>query len=406
MTGETYDLFENSEFPEKPKPKKTGLTIVKTKNKPLTKAQKKFNDLTKQIEKLHENIKLTTERFEAILQVYTAEMPEVSTALARTQAEFVKVLHDSTGTVSYGKRQRENLGRVILDLCDFVFTVLERDDETEKIFNAWSHISFEEEAEFQITAVKDSFAEEIKEIFGFDFDLSELENTPESIAEFQQKFSEEYSKKQAQERQAFSGRKKTAKQIQQEELLKQQEELKLKSVRNIYLSLAKVLHPDMVTDAEEKLIKEDLMKKVTAAYKDNDLATLLRLEMEYVSSEHNDPSKLSDEKLELYISALKEQVAVLENELHAVRSHPRFIPIMDYVSINEKYAKELIYEDVRNDKARIRRYEKCIKTCLGKDKKQAIMSFVNDYVKELDEAEDYMSSYEDFMNVFGHRPGF
>jgi hypothetical protein len=86
--------------------------------------------------------------------------------------------------------------------------------------------------------------------------------------------------------------------------------------------------------------------------------------------------------------------------------HPRFMPIEDYMGMTEKYAKMQICEDVRNDKARIRRYEQYKKACSGKDKKQAIMSFVNEYVKELDAAEDYMSSYEDFMNVFGQRPGF
>ena len=50
------------------------------------------------------------------------------------------------------------------------------------------------------------------------------------------------------------------------------------------MSLAKMLHSDLETDETLKLEREELMKKVTAAYQDKDLNTLLKLEIEIIGS--------------------------------------------------------------------------------------------------------------------------
>ena len=86
------------------------------------------------------------------------------------------------------------------------------------------------------------------------------------------------------------------------------------AIRTIFRQLASALHPDREPDAQERIRKTALMSKVNAAYEKNDLATLLRLQMQAALPEAG-ASHLADEKLAGMCLLLKEQVAALEDEL-------------------------------------------------------------------------------------------
>lgn len=69
------------------------------------------------------------------------------------------------------------------------------------------------------------------------------------------------------------------------------------------------------------------MQDLTVAYRNNDMLTLLRLEMEWIEREEGDIARLSDEKLAIYNQTLNEQVQNLEQELYELPYHPRYQPI-------------------------------------------------------------------------------
>ena len=69
------------------------------------------------------------------------------------------------------------------------------------------------------------------------------------------------------------------------------------------------------------------MQELTAAYRNNDLHTLLRMELEWIQREKGDLERLTDEKLALYNQVLKEQVQTLEREIAQLPCHPRYQPI-------------------------------------------------------------------------------
>lgn len=117
---------------------------------------------------------------------------------------------------------------------------------------------------------------------------------------------------------------KQKKQIAQEDKLKKEETEKIKSLRSIYISLAKMLHPDTVADEKEKAEKEELMKKVTVAYNEKNLSELLKLELQWAASEKNNIDNLTEDKLKLYIASLREQVSELQDEKLKVIYHPRY----------------------------------------------------------------------------------
>jgi hypothetical protein len=128
-------------------------------------------------------------------------------------------------------------------------------------------------------------------------------------------------------RSSGSPRRKTERQMEKEERQRLAEELRKKTVATIYKQLARVLHPDLELDAARKGQKEVLMQELTVAYRNNDMHTLLRLEMEWIQHEEGNIERLTDEKLAVYNQTLKEQVQNLEQELHELPYDPRYQPI-------------------------------------------------------------------------------
>ena len=63
------------------------------------------------------------------------------------------------------------------------------------------------------------------------------------------------------------------------------DELKQTGLSEIYKRLVKILHPDREMDEEKKLLKEAWMKRLTVAYEENDLTTMLQIEAEWGSKQ-------------------------------------------------------------------------------------------------------------------------
>ncbi len=57
--------------------------------------------------------------------------------------------------------------------------------------------------------------------------------------------------------------------------------MKKRNLKSLYKQLAKVLHPDLETDPESKLQKEEWMKRLTSAHALGDLRELLSIEFEW-----------------------------------------------------------------------------------------------------------------------------
>jgi hypothetical protein len=123
--------------------------------------------------------------------------------------------------------------------------------------------------------------------------------------------------------------------------------LRKKSIGSIYKQLAKVLHPDLEPDAEQRSRKVVLMQELTAAYRANDLHTLLRLELEWIQHEQGDIARLTDNKLTIYNEVLREQVNELQEELFFLSRHPRYLPLTDANSMFDTRVRIPDERDVR-----------------------------------------------------------
>jgi hypothetical protein len=69
------------------------------------------------------------------------------------------------------------------------------------------------------------------------------------------------------------------------------------------------------------------MQNVTAAHARGDLHALLQLEIEWLDPAI-DAGRLSGEQLQAYTALLKEQATELQTEIHSLRLHPRYAPLI------------------------------------------------------------------------------
>ena len=184
----------------------------------------------------------------------------------------------------------------------------------------------------------DELSDQMKSNFGVDIDFSDIDDTPEGYARLQERLKNFEEQQKEKEQETFLNRKKTKKQLEKESVKKQEEAMKLNSIRNIYISLVKMLHPDTVVDEAEKLRNEELMKRITVAYTNKDIATLLKFELEWIWEKSNDIEALTDEKLKLYISALKDQISELQKERSMLYNHPRYQHVLHFVPYTQNQA--------------------------------------------------------------------
>ncbi len=132
-------------------------------------------------------------------------------------------------------------------------------------------------------------------------------------------------------------------------LAREAEETRKRTVATIYKQLAKVLHPDLETDPALREQKHHLMQELTTAYKQGDLHTLLRLELAWIHREEGDLDRLTDEKLAVYITLLHEQIGDLHEEVASIAHSPRFGAVARFADLFSDVPPRVedVLEDIR-----------------------------------------------------------
>lgn len=189
------DLFENTEWGVVHPKEVKSIKIIAQKDKILSKEQRTFNRLTSRISNLQNEIVSEKEKCERLLTLYSEKMPHLEKKIAESQIKLAKIISGSTQSIKYGKRQLEDIECVILNLFDEAFTFIEPDEETELLYNQWAEVSYQEEKEEQMKEMREMMEDLLRYEMGVDIDLSELEDSPESYASFQQKVHEKMSEK-------------------------------------------------------------------------------------------------------------------------------------------------------------------------------------------------------------------
>ncbi|HEX6431664.1 MAG TPA: hypothetical protein VF008_28435 [Niastella sp.] len=294
-------------------------------NVPLSKEQQAFNRLVKRIEKLQKQIPDETSKLEQLNSLYNGEVFPNVLELGRLKIQMCHLLHKKRQEIKLSATQNQKLDDLLLDFLDDAFSVIEPDETTKELYAKYSNSSYAEELSLQESDVKKEFCDMLYNRFGLKLDPSLLSENPDFG-----KIEEELKKQWEQKESGKRSKHKTKKQQENEKLEQQKEVLKNKSIRSIYVALAKILHPDTEPDEALKIEKEEMMKMVTVAYEKRDLMQLLQLEMQWIKKHDESLHKLEISTLNAYIHLLKDQVKELEAELEMLFLNPAFSPVVVY----------------------------------------------------------------------------
>ncbi len=312
---------------------KSEVKISNKGNKNQSKNQLSFNKLIARIQKLEGFISSENLKFDKFLQFYQKEIFLKQIELANSKINCAFTFDEFTNKAKLSKKQTTKVKESIVLLFDEAFQFLEPTEEQEALFDKWADVSYKDDILSQQEFQKNMFSTFMSDMFGTDFGANDLDiDNPENVSQFEEKIKNHFEEKSNSKNKA---KKKTKKQLEKENQLKAEELAQNKSLRSIYISLTKVLHPDTETDDVLKKEKEEIMKTVTLAYENKDLSTLLKLEMEWVFKTNENFEKLADDKLKIYISVLKERVSELEQEKFMMYRNPRLESVSEYLDCKE-----------------------------------------------------------------------
>jgi hypothetical protein len=301
----------------------TTLSIsVKTSATALTKDQKMFNTLIKQIE-MRRN---TLSAWETAIPIYQQKFSTVYNSLqdefAQRQFAMVQQLDTAINHTKLTKTEQQTVHEMICHLAEPLLALDPDADwhtELKVIYNQHNIGDYDSELADEARMLQDMMENELGINLGDDFDFATA--SPDDML---RRIHEHMSAMQEQEQSSTKTRKKSAKQQAKEEKLAAEAKEVSLSIREVFRKLASALHPDREPDPAERARKTVLMQRANSAYESRNLLQLLELQLEL---EHIDQAallNLNDARLKHYNKILREQVNELNMEIDNTELQFRF----------------------------------------------------------------------------------
>lgn len=351
---------------------------IKPGNTPLSKEQQNFNRIVKRIEKLQKQILNETDKLEQLNNLYHVEVYPYVLELGKLKIQLCHLLHKKREEIKLSASQKNKLDDLLFDFLDDAFSVVEPDDATKELYSRYSNSSYAEELSNQEQAMKEDLRDMLYNRFGLELDPSLLTDNPDFG-----KIEEELKKQWAQKESGKRAKPKTKKQLAKEELEKQKAALKNKSIRSIYVALAKILHPDTEQNEALKLEKEEMMKLVTVAYESKDLMQLLRLETLWMRKHDENINSLDASTLNAYIHLLIDQANELEAELQMLYMNPAYSAVFAFGRQDlQSASREIKYEGISYKELNKKMQADIQQLELGKKTNATVTRCIRDYYIE------------------------
>ena len=116
-------------------------------------------------------------------------------------------------------------------------------------------------------------------------------------------------------------------------------------IKTLFRQLAKAFHPDKEPLEHLKEEKTNLMKKITAAYENQDLYGLLKLE-----KEHLGPREFSEDKIELYIKHINDRLKELKSFEASLKKYGPLAKMYRFIYSRKTTIQEF---NIRNELSKI-----------------------------------------------------
>ena len=309
LAPDPVPLFDDVDISSGPVPASRVLRFT-GRGDQLSKEEKSFNRLTARIKTLQARIETAERENLELDQHYLGQFRPALQALGEAMMALALRLEETAARRRPGKTVARQMKRVIPAILQEAFQLAEPTPEATALHDTYSRRSYQvlqAEAETEAGEAVLDFMEEM----GFEVppEIRKKLDDPEAMDAFAERLAQQFAEEMG-VGMARPPRRKSKKQLEREAQERQKDELKQRSLRDVYIALAKVLHPDAESDPGKKDEKEAFLKRVTAAYREGNLVELLHLEMEWL--EEGGVQNASADKLALYLELLKDQVRDLE----------------------------------------------------------------------------------------------
>ena len=360
----------------------------------ISKEQQSFNRLTARIKSLQEKIKKDTDFLTVLNTYYHKKVTPEVVKLGEEKIKLSHLLHEKRKAEKLSVHLNDKLDELIFQLLDDAFSVIEPDEKTKELFARYNGASYEEEMDAQQDNMAELFSSMFFEQTGIKIDPEELKKSHPDFEKLDDSIKKQFNNG------SQKNQRKTKKQLEKEAIEKQKEEVKNKSLRTIYLSLARILHPDRELDENLRIEKEEYMKIVTAAYNNKDLMELLRLEILWVNNHEKSLENTPVDTLKIYIQLLKDQVKDLEYESLMVVENPAYSNVAGYLFLNQSVAFARIDHSRQGYIATHSKYADAI-IALEKNNRNrsVIVKCIEDFYEEVDD--DFPDFLSEAFDNFG-----
>lgn len=290
--------------------------------RPLSKGQKAFNTLIKQIEERRARLAAWEAAIPRYHQRYASELLPLIADSQELQLRMVHCLDSASDAKALSKTERRTLSGLVSQLAAQL--VAARDDaELKAIYQRHSGTDYDQEQAANMNGLQSLF----EDVLGFEFGDDLDPDSPEDLfaraeAQMRQQQQDNQAWREAQEARRAK-RKKSAKQLAREAQQEAEDKQISQSIREVYRKLASALHPDRESDPDERARKTVLMQRANQAYDKKNLLQLLELQLELEHIDQATINGLSEDRLKHYNTVLKGQLAELQQEIIRVEAEFR-----------------------------------------------------------------------------------
>lgn len=290
------------------------LTISAGAERPLTPAQRKFNQLVRKIEAARNELLAWQEQVPLFAQAHDQRLRPLQSEFAACHQAMVRKLDVLLARPGWTRAQRDTMRQI---LCNVAALLIESEDtdatlaaEIKALYDKHADTDFDTENRESVAAMKDLF----ESMTGVSLGDEALETEEDLFARTEERLR---AKAQEQAQEQASARAPARRPSAAERRQQAQAEQATQSVREVYRKLASALHPDRADGEADRLARTALMQRVNQAYGARDLLALfaLQLEIEQVDVEHL--ARATAGRAQHYNRVLAEQLDELQAEVQA-----------------------------------------------------------------------------------------
>ncbi|MCA8424490.1 J domain-containing protein [Burkholderia seminalis] len=284
----------------------------------LSKAQKTFNTLVKQIEQRRERLGAWDAVMPAFQKKFVDGLLPLEQASTALRIRLLNLLDDAFLQKGLSKAEQRTLSALIAGMARNLLDFSD-DAQLKIIYNR--HAKSDDDRPAADRAPAKQHAEPTPDVApADDLDMLSPDELAERMqAELDEQFERDMAAHEAREAQRAK-RRKAPRQSAAAARREAEQAESSKSIREVYRKLASALHPDRETDPQEQARKTVLMQRVNHAYAKGNLLQLLELQLEIEQIDRRAIDGLSEDRLTRYNGILEEQIRELDQEIRHVEN--------------------------------------------------------------------------------------